>query len=192
MWEQAQDWEYEWHIKVAANTFHEEEKQFVYAKRMGIEIYPTPYTPYNFKNYGKVLDIGGGENSMLLKVEEPKDCVVMDPCNYPQWAIDRYKWKGIEFIQKKGEDCNLKGFDEIWFYNVLQHTEDPEKICHNAKKAGKLVRVFEWMETQTNEGHIHTLHKTELDKWLGGYGKTEMLKEKGCYGLSYYGVFNGI
>jgi 2-polyprenyl-3-methyl-5-hydroxy-6-metoxy-1,4-benzoquinol methylase len=191
-WNKAQEFEKEWHNKVSANTFHEEEKQFVYAEKMGLEFYKNPYTPYNLKNYGKVLDIGGGENSLLLKAEEPRDCVVLDPCDYPQWVTDRYKWKGIDFIQGKAEEMSLEGFDSCWLYNVLQHTEDPEKVCYNAKKAGKLIRIFEWIETPTNIGHIHTLTKKDLDKWLGGYGKTEMLNGRGCYGLSFYGVFNGI
>lgn len=189
-WEKAQEFESHWHATIGANTFHEEEKQFVYASKMGIEVYRTAYTPYNFKNYGKVLDIGGGEVSMLLKVEKPEGCVVADPCTYPQWVKDRYKDKGIEFISIKGEDINLTGFDEVWFYNVLQHTENPKKICHNALRAGKLVRVFEWIETGITPGHIHNLTKKDLDKWLGGYGKVEKLDgTKGAYGLCFYGVF---
>lgn len=200
-WEQAQQFEAHWHETIGANTFHEEEKQFVYASKMGIEVYRTAYTPYNFKNYGKVLDIGGGEVSMLLKVEKPEGCVVVDPCSYPEWVKERYREKGITFINIKAEDIDLysnvsypelKGFDEVWFYNVLQHTENPEKICHNALKAGKIVRVFEWIEIGITPGHIHNLTKKDLDKWLGGYGKVEKLDgTKGANGLCYYGIFNG-
>ena len=188
-WEQAQSWEAHWHDTVATNSYFEEMKQLTYAKKMGIEIYPTPYTLYNFKNYGKVLDIGGGDCSMLLKVEgKLNGCVVIDPCDYAKWSIMRYKHKGIKFIKMKGEDLDLTGFDEVWIYNCLQHTEDPEKICYNAKNAGKLIRIFEWVETPINEGHIHTLTKKDLDKWLGAYGRVETLNADGCFGPAYYAI----
>lgn len=192
-WEQAQQFEASWHKTIGANTFHEEEKQFVYASKMGIEVYRTAYTPYNFKNYGKVLDIGGGEVSMLLKVEKPEGCVVVDPCSYPQWVKDRYREKGIEFMSIKGEDIdNLEDiFDNCWIYNVLQHAENPEKICSNARKLGKIIRIFEWVDTPIMPGHIHTLTKEKLDRWLGGYGKVEELNGKGCYGRCYFGIFRG-
>lgn len=194
-WDKAQEFEADWHNKISTNSFHEEEKQLVYANRMGIEIYPNAYTPYNIKNYGRVLDIGGGDASLLLKVENPEDCVVVDPCKYPQWTIDRYNSKGIEFLNIKAEDYILSSgcqpFEEIWLYNCLQHTENPGKIINNAKNAGKIIRIFEWIETGTNVGHIHNLTKEKLDKWLGGEGKVEQLNEHGCYGLAYYGVFLG-
>ena len=190
-WQKPQDWEAHWHSRIITNTYHEETKQFEYAKRMGIETYGTAYTPLNFKNYGKILDIGGGETSMLLKVENPTDCVIVDPCDYPSWITDRYKSKEIELIKQKGEDIKLTGFDEVWIYNCLQHTEDPEKIVNNARQAGKLIRIFEWIDTPTNEGHIQKLTHKNLDKWLGGTGKIEDMKSKGCFGKAYYGIFLG-
>ena len=198
VWEKANEWERQWHDTIGANTFHEEEKQFVYAKRMGIEVYRNPHTPYNFKNYGKVIDIGGGETSMLLKVEKPIDCAVIDPCDYPEWIHERYSYKQILFKNLKGEDLlepnnktMLGEFDEAWIYNCLQHTEDPEKIIQNAKKIAKVVRIFEWIDTGVNVGHIQNLTEADLNKWLGGNGKVEIMNERGCYGPAYYGVFKG-
>ena len=75
------------------------------------------------------------------------------------------------------------------FYFV--HREDTKKIIDNALKCSKVIRIFEWVEEPISDGHIHTLHEKELNKWLGGYGKTERLNENGCVGLAYYGIFKG-
>lgn len=194
-WQQAQEFEEEWHNKMSTNTYYEEEKQFVYALKMGIEKYATPETPYNFKNYGKILDIGGGETSMLLKVENPIGCMVLDPLHYPKWVKDRYETRGIGFLNIKAEtisDIDFPSFDESWIYNCLQHTENPELICKNALKASKLVRVFEWVDTGIGAGHIHNLTEELLNNWLEGQGKVEVLKDGICAGgKAYFGVFLG-
>lgn len=190
-WQKAQDWEAEWHHRMATNTYNEETKQFEYAKRMGIEMYSTPETPYNFSNHGKVLDIGGGDTSILLKVEDPANCVVVDPCDYAHWILERYASKGIHFIKIKGEDIDFSGFDEVWIYNVLQHVEDPEKVIKNARRAGRLIRLFEWIDLPVCDGHIHTLTRANLDKWLDGHGKVEDLNTSCCKGRAYFGIFIG-
>jgi 2-polyprenyl-3-methyl-5-hydroxy-6-metoxy-1,4-benzoquinol methylase len=188
-WQKAQLWETAWHDSVATNSFYEEMKQFEYARKMGIEIYTTPETPYNIRNYGSVLDIGGGDCSLLLKVEgKLTGSTVIDPCEYAEWAKLRYTHKGIDFINEKAEDMELIGYDECWIYNCLQHTEDPEKICKNAKKASNLIRIFEWVDMPVSEGHLHTLTKEKLDEWLGCYGKVERMNSNGCHGLAYFAI----
>ena len=205
-WKAAQKWETDWHDN-CVNSLNEELKQLVYAKRMGIKLTPDPKTPYNIDLEGKsVLDIGGGAYSLLLKAtnfkksNETLGTSVIDPLEHPQWVVDRYKAAGIFFKRMSGENINTDKekpensagmFDEIWIYNVLQHTQDPEKIIKNAKAVGKLIRIFEWIDTPVNVGHIHTLKEEKLNKWLGGEGKVEDLKESGCYGRCYYGVFLG-
>jgi len=191
-WEEAQNWELNWHLGIGANTFREEEKQFIYAKKMGIEFYANPATPYNVKNYGTVLDVGGGEISLLLKVENPVGCVVVDPLDYPWWVLERYKAQGIDFEKCKAETFTApQVFDEVWCYNCLQHVEDPGEICRNMRKLGKLIRIFEWIDNGISPGHIHSLSQEELDEWLGGQGKVEQINEKGCVGKAYFGVFRG-
>lgn len=202
-WEKAQEWEEQWHSN-CVNSLNEELKQIVYAEKMGLIRKPTSKTPYNYDLEGKsILDIGGGAYSLLLKCENFKKnregdlgTSVIDPLmdKYPEWVIKRYETAGIVCKEMKGENLNTKSevvFDECWIYNVLQHTDNPQKIIENALKASKVIRIFEWVEEPISDGHIHTLHKDELDKWLGGEGKTEQLNENGCIGLSYYGIFKG-
>jgi 2-polyprenyl-3-methyl-5-hydroxy-6-metoxy-1,4-benzoquinol methylase len=190
-WKDAQSWEKDWHGN-CVNSIGEELKQLVYARKMGIEITRNAYTPYNIEMPGKsVLDIGGGAYSLLLKVNAETK-VVIDPLmeDFPFWVAARYDGAGIDHRALKGETFKIdKIFDEVWIYNVLQHTENPEEVIKNAKAHGKLIRIFEWIDTPTNIGHIHTLTEENLNSWLGGSGKVEQLNENGCVGKAYYGVF---
>lgn len=190
-WEKAQKWETEWWGE-CINTYGEEEKQIVYAIKMGLKWFHNGKSPYNIDLGGaSVLDIGGAASSLLLKCVNRGRSTVIDPMPIPQWAIDRYKLSGITFHRMKGEDVEANHYDEVWIYNVLQHTEDPAKIIKNARRAGKIVRIFEWVDTHTNEGHPHTLTEKGLNEWLGGEGKTETLSQHTLRGKCYYGVFKG-
>lgn len=190
-WEEATKWESGWWGN-CCNTFGEEFKQFAYAVKMGLKTFHNGKSPYNFDLAGKsVLDIGGGPVSMLLKCVNVKGTVA-DPCDYPEWTVQRYKVAGIEYIKVKGEDLSLdKKYDEVWLYNVLQHTDDPALILKNARAVSKIIRIFEWAETGIADGHIHNLTKAKLDKWLGGEGKVEEINQNTARGLCYFGIFKG-
>lgn len=193
-WDEAQKWESSWWSD-CCNTLGEEIKQLEYAKHMGLE-----WTSQGGKMVidakGKsILDIGGGPVSMLLKVVNSPDKVVVDPCEYPEWIGNRYDLAGITHIPLKGEEIHkLNGgedyFDEIWIYNCLQHADDPKRIIEIAKKATAKIRIFEWVLSEQNVGHPHVLTPDELDSWLGGHGTVERLSTNGCNGLAYFGVFN--
>lgn len=183
----AQNWEKDW-WGTCVNTYGEERKQLLYANRMGLNTFHNGKSPYNFNMKGKsVLDIGGGPTSLLLKCTDVMGKVI-DPLKFPQWVIDRYSLAGIDFVNKPGEELNETGYDEIWIYNVLQHVENPGEILSNARKAGKLVRIFEWIDTPTNIGHPHSLSEQWLNKQLDGIGKVELLDGL-CKGKGYYGIF---
>jgi hypothetical protein len=192
-WKQAQKWEKDWH-GLCTNTLFEEEKQIIYAQKMGLEMVGNEKTPYVFNLHGaSILDIGGGPNSILLKCSNPFCLLVVDPLPFPKWVKERYKEAGIKYLQVKGEDLDkIKPpliFDEVWIYNLLQHTENPEKVIENAKKVSKLVRIFEWLGTPISDGHINSLTAENLDKWLGGRGKVEIMDKRSTIGTAYYGIF---
>lgn len=189
-WDDANRWEREWWGN-CANTYHEEEKQMVYASCMGLQFVRTPSTPYALDLGGRsVIDIGGGPCSLLLKAINGGRLVVLDPCLFPSWVYFRYSAAHIIGVIDKAEDRpNLGQFDEAWIYNCLQHVEDPAQVIAYARSVAKLVRVFEWVELPVCPGHPHTLEARLLDGWLGGKGRTERLAEHGCFGLAYYGAF---
>ena len=193
-WDEDQKWEKDWHGN-CVNSINEELKQLVYARKMGLKQTHNNKTPYIFKLENKsILDIGGGPYSLLLKCEDFSKAVVVDPCDYPEWVYMRYDSANIQHVVGGGEDIleeSLGVFDEVWFYNVIQHTKEPARIVGNVLESAKIVRMFEWIETGVAKGHPQDLNKKDLDKWLGGVGKVENLNEGGCVGLCYYGVFKG-
>lgn len=189
MWEKAQEWEKEW-WGGCVNTYGEEEKQLLYANRMGLKTFHDGKSPYNFDLGGAlVLDVGGGPCSLLLKCRNVKG-VVIDPLPFPAWVLERYKLVSIEFMQMAAEDLDAEDFDEVWIYNVLQHVQSPELVISNAQRAARLIRIFEWVDTPMNEGHLHSLKEAWLNERLGGEGKVERFNgQANCYGRAYYGIF---
>ncbi len=175
------------------NTFLEETKQFKYAEFMGLK----PYMSQNGRKVidiqGKsILDIGGGPVSLLLKTVNRNYSVVLEPMKMTGWVLHRYLKANINISTQPAEEFTSNGvFDEIWIYNVLQHTMNPKLILEKARKYSKLIRIFEWLDTPAHKGHPQTLRQEELDKWLGGKGRAKVFdkNEWGGYGKAYYGVF---
>lgn len=194
-WADESAWEAAW-WGACVNTYGEESKQLAYARRMGLTPFHDGKSPFNFDmNNAKVLDIGGGPCSLLLKCVNVRGTVV-DPCAYPEWVVARYAEAGIAYLRIKAEGASewavlRTGFDEVWVYNVLQHTEDPAKILANARALGKIVRIFEWVDTGTAPGHPHNLTEAWLNEHLGGEGKVAEINDHTAVGKAYWGVFKG-
>lgn len=191
-WLEDNEWEGRWWNN-CVNTLREEFLQFSYAKRMGLETFYDGRSPYNIDMKGKsVLDIGGGPISLLLKCQNVRGYVA-DPCYFPFWVGERYRAAGINYTVVKGEDVKTRHreFDEVWIYNVLQHTVSPTEVLINAMHSGKIIRIFEWIDAGISPGHPHELKEELLNEWLGGKGTVEMINEHGAVGKCYYGVFNG-
>jgi len=177
------------------NTFAEEVKQLTYANRIGLVNSGVDggYWPVYDLQGKSIVDIGGGPVSMLLKAVGHHGSAVIDPCDYPEWITDRYLDAGILFSKHRGEDITIKNYlcDEVWIYNVLQHTDSPETIIDNARRMASTVRLFEWIDIPAYLGHPQELKAQLLDEWLGGHGTVEEMNENGCVGRAYYGVFSG-
>ncbi len=187
--ETAQDFEADW-WGGCFNTFGEEAKQITYAHRMGLVNEPQAgrWPVYDLRGYS-VIDLGGGPVSMMLKCVGGNG-IVVDPCPYPQWVADRYAAAEIDYRQEEAEGFRVPDrFSEVWIYNVLQHVVDPEAVIATARACGYILRIFEWLETPPSEGHPHTLHADDLNRWIGGVGTVEHVDENGAYGLAYYGAF---
>lgn len=180
-WLKAQDAELGW-WRGCTNTYIEEQKQIqVYAPAMGLAFTNQDQMLYIDLEGKSVLDIGGGPTSLLLKTINGDRRKVVDPCNYPDWVRNRYEANGIAYEQIKGEDITETGWDEVWIYNTLQHVEYPQRIIENAKKAGKVIRIFEWINVATNLAHIHTLREEELNLWLGTKGRVTNINNMSGY-----------
>ncbi len=187
----AQQFEQDWWGD-CTQTFGEEAKQLTYAHRMGLQRLEVDgrWPVYNLDGRS-VLDIGGGPASILLKCINGWG-IVVDPCPFPDWVHARYQRAGIEYEVQQAETYDAPNrMTEAWIYNVLQHVVDPEKVIRMARRNAHIIRVFEWIEKETNVGHPHSLHAHDLNVWLHGTGEIGVIDENSCYGLAYWGVFNG-
>lgn len=71
-----------------ANTLQEEQKQLIYAARMGLVAQWGVGHPPVFDLEGRsVIDIGGGPVSLLLKCGNRGRAVVADPAEWPVWVL---------------------------------------------------------------------------------------------------------
>lgn len=174
-----------------ANTFHEEQKQLVYAPRMGLQPIWNCGHPPQFDLGGRsVVDIGGGPVSLLLKCVNFSKALVVDPAQFPPWVKARYKAHGVSMKRERGEDFGAnKSFDEAWIYNVLQHVEKPEAVIANALAAAAILRIFEWINIPAYPGHPQMLTREMLDECLQTKGFSAQVNESGAVGTAYYGVF---
>ena len=171
------------------NAWGEEQKQRRYAECMGLtELSNSQFSFYYDLGGKSVLDIGGGPVSLLLKCIHYRSSTVIDPLSYPEWIKARYENAGISYVRVRGEDVISTGYDEVWIYNVLQHVIDPGLIIENAKRAGKIIRIFEWLEIGQAPGHPHNLLEDQMNEWLGGEGKVNADVPRG---KEYYGIFKG-
>lgn len=164
-WDNEQHFEADWWGD-CANTLGEQFKHPTYARLMG-----TPFTQnggrYIIDKRGKsILDIGGGPTSMLLCTWADRRDVV-DPCPYPLWTMDRYRAAGISLHRCPAEEFTFAGpiFDEVWCYNVLQHTQDPQQVINVMRSSAKILRMFEWVDIPPHEGHPHELKSEKLAEW---------------------------
>lgn len=183
------DWEREW-WGTCQNTFGEEEKQLLYARKMGLFFFHDGKSPYNIDMQGaSVLDVGSGPASLLLKCVNVRGKVI-DPLTFPSWVYSRYNESGLSWQQICAERMDEQGWDEVWIYNVLQHVENPQLVIEKAKRAGRLIRIFEWIDMAPTSTHPSILREAELNEWLGGEGKVEQFNgQHECYGRGYYGIF---
>jgi hypothetical protein len=194
-WNKAQSWEQNWWLKVFHNTLNEENKQITYAEKMGLKFIPDGHSPYWIDAENKsILDIGCGPTSLLLKTKNLRQGYLADPLidKYPSWVTDRYRSMDMLTTSRKGEDLgNHPEVDEVWIYNCLEHVDNARKVIKNARKAAKTVRIFEWVDTDKNEGHPIVLTEKSLNRWLGGVGRVEYVKSRNAVGKAYFGVFKG-
>lgn len=186
-WESHNEWERAWWGD-CKDTFDEQLKQEIYAEFMKLTQFGSIRHSFNLKKMS-ILDIGGGPVSLLLRCYDYKRAVIVDPCAYPDWVMERYKIANIEYIKEKAEEVNFEEkFDEVWIYNCLQHVQDPAKVIEMAIKSAKKIRIAEVLEIVVYPGHPQSLTKATLDELFNREGLVEQ-REGSAHGLFYFGVF---
>lgn len=190
-WLEAQEFEKAW-WNTARNTYGEETKQLFCAEKMGLDIRKIGFATWIDAHNKSVCDIGGGVCSLLLKTQNVITPLVVEPMKLAGWAYMRYLQNNIDVLIEPVEEAKLVGiYDEVWMYNVLQHTQNPDKIIRNAQKHSKLIRFFDWIDTPPHAGHPQTLKADHLDEMFNGRGRVIELNSDNWdgFGRCYFGVF---
>jgi glycosyltransferase involved in cell wall biosynthesis len=150
-WTTAQDWERcWWGLEHGSHWDDELKKQEGYFRLMGF--------PDN-RDFGdkSILDVGCGPISTLTRTKHGFARGV-DPLAVSEKTLQKYKDAGVEFLNIKAEEMPVdREFDEVWNYNVLQHTQDPHLILSKIAAMAKVVRIFEWVDLGICPGHPQNL-----------------------------------
>jgi len=135
----------------------------------------------------KILESGGGCYPAIYFCNGLKEAVNVEPLyfQFPQEIknkniksnIKSYSVGFEDFVPENKYYSEEEKFDEVWFFNVLQHVRDPFLQIKNAKKIANTIRIFEPIETTINNEHPHSFTmeffqeqfpKTEVKKYIGG------------------------
>lgn len=162
VWIEAQQFERNWWgLNWQPNWDEELKKQETYFRLIG---FPTD------KDFGSktILDVGCGPVSVLQRSKHGASRGV-DPLAVSDETRKRYADAGVEFLNVKAEDMpDDTEFDEVWLYNVLQHTDDPHAILRKVVKMGRVVRIFEWIDLGVCPGHPQNLTEQMFLTHFGG------------------------
>jgi len=189
-WSDAQQEEFKFHDLLRHNFYLENTKQLkIYAPRMKLSV--NPWFNIDFDNKS-VIDVGGGWDSILLKGVNLKNALVIDPLieKAPNWIKERYKDANINYESGKAETMIAQSpkWDMALCYNLLQHTEDPQKIVDNLKNIVNEIRVFEWINVPADDLHLHILTTEKLNEWFGVEGIVEHIDMENCFSECWYAV----
>ncbi len=185
-WAVAQTTEFSHHQDLSREAYYTASK--VIAKYLEVD-----YTK-DFKDK-VIVEVGAGpRGSILLTEGNFKRGIIIEPLidRWPAEIRQDYEAIGVEIIAAPYEDLDIEEqVDETWFFNVVQHVLDPKEQLEIAKKTSKVIRVFESIESVTDDAHPHYITKETFTDVLGDFGK--MFKggsESGFHSADcYYGTW---
>ena len=122
----------------------------------------------------KILEVGGGPFPAVGFCNGTKATVV-DPLS--DQFNTKYRGDNVNWVSEQFEDYSGATVDEVWVFNVLQHVIDPQALLEKAATVGKVVRVFEPINTPTNRENPQSLDTpifeaalpgVKVNKYIGG------------------------
>lgn len=136
----------------------------------------------------KILESGGGCYPAAYFCTGLKKAVNIEPLydKFPDHIKTTLADAKIDCIPIGFEDYtdNLK-FDEVWFFNVLQHVRDPYLQIENAKRIANVIRVFEPIDCPTNNEHPHSF---SIQFFKEQFPDTEVKEYKGGSSAGFHGA----
>lgn len=108
----------------------------------------------------RVLDVGGGHTSLLLKCRNFQG-MVLDP-GFSFDSTNPYEGTDIRWKAEMCEEMEEKGWDEVWVSSVIRGVFDPAEAASRILKAGKVIRVCEPISTAKNHNVWTTMSDCRL------------------------------
>lgn len=125
-----------------------------------------------------IVDMCGGPSSLLLRCKNFKRAMIIDPGDFPDFIVNRYKENNIEILKIPAEEFDYKILEEYkenhhietWFYNALAHCFQPYIILKNAMENSNIIRMIEGCNMGINIQHPQNLTQEEFEEILGQRG----------------------
>lgn len=183
-WNEAQEYERDWWLTAIDEHVWEQSKSDLVAGfiRLG-----------SGRPTSTVIDIGSGPFSILQRVPV-RSGTALDPLNFGPLEAG-YLNHGIQRLIKRAEDLSSEDghWDEAWIYNCLQHVDSPEKVLGSAQEVADLVRLFEWINVEPYQGHLHKITPELLhdsfQNWHAHLECTGKLNSSGLCGEFFVGIW---
>ncbi len=181
--------------KIWENAQKNERRSHTLPFEKGYEMYKNSYRQY-FEFLGidpdlkgkSIIEVGPADYPALEYCINYSKCYVIEPMPSSHLA-NLIIGKPIKLITEKAESFKFPECDEVWFMNVLQHVQNPDKIINNAKKSAKLIRFFEPINYPTDKMHLHKFSLDWFKKHFGNcvkhYPKTNNAKDFHTWECAY-------
>lgn len=170
-----------WYFREAYETFEEDfwnDPQNFLATGGTHAIFKSELEINNDQTDKNILDIGGGPQPMSMTCMDYKSIDVIDPINFIEKfpILERvYEANDANFILSTLEDFKTdKHYDEVWCYNVMQHTPTPDEFLESFLKLcrpGTTVRICEPVYREPYVGHPTYIEPAMFDIMRDGAKK---------------------
>lgn len=142
-----------------------------------------------------IIEIGPANFPALRYCNNIGASYIIEP-TVTQHLKDCVEGRKISIIGLPAEEVNFPMVDEIWLFNILQHTINPDLIIEKCKKSAKAIRFFEPIEAGIDECHLHEFtlgyFRSHFGDWVYHYPaqrKNENFHQNQCaYGVYYTGL----
>jgi len=136
-----------------------------------------------------ILEIGPAIYPMLGYCHNSGDCYVIEP-TYSQYLKRICSLERIKIFNEPAEYVTFPKVDEVWIFNVLQHVISPETIIYKSKKAAKVIRFFEPINTTIDDMHHWTFDAEFFARHFGldivkHYGENKKAKNFHAHECAY-------
>jgi hypothetical protein len=136
-----------------------------------------------------IIEIGPADFPAIRYLSH-NNCTIIEPMPSP--LLEDFCTKNSIALFKGKFETYIGSLEdkEIWMFNVLQHTQDPEWVIMQAKKA-RIVRYFEPINTDITPYHPHSFSVDDFDRWFPRINQYYNESHNQCFhdGPCCYGIY---